>query len=252
MKVYGEFEVLSSAPVGADIRDITVLCPDIAGEVRPGQFAGVYANRGELILPRPISVCDAGDGVIRLVFRITGPGTRAISRVKPGGRLRLTAPLGNGFPLRAGGRAAIIGGGIGVPPLLMLAKRAASESVHAFLGFRGKPFLVEDFRKTPAEVVIATDDGLEGFQGTSVEAAKASGVQFDVIYACGPRPMLKAAAEYAAVIGAEAYVSLEERMACGIGACVGCAVKTPSAAGTRYAKVCSDGPVFEAGMVEWD
>ena len=174
---------------------------------------------------------------------------------QPGDYISILGVLGNGFPLdKADGKKVLLmGGGIGVPPLLQTAKElkelGRAESVVSVLGYRdAQTFLRDDFEKA-AELVIATEDGSLGTKGNVIDAIKANSLEADVIYACGPMPMLKAIKTYAAENGMKAYLSLEERMACGVGACLGCICKTKEIdahSQVKNARICTDGPVFDA------
>ena len=168
--------------------------------------------------------------------------------------MAILGTLGNGFPLEAGKgkKCFLMGGGIGVPPILQLSKELSAEK-SIFLGYRdGDLFLKEDFEKY-GNLFVATEDGSNGTKGNVMDAIVASGLEADVIYACGPMPMLRAIKRYAQEKGIEAYISLEEHMACGVGACLGCVVKTKEVdhhSHVHNARICTDGPVFEAKEVE--
>ena len=189
--------------------------------------------------------------MVRLVYRVTGPGTgtEEFSSWQPGEEVRLLGPVGNGFPTDLGPVTAV-GGGIGVPPLLGLV-RALPGSV-AVLGYRNaKTFLQEDFEKA-GRTLIATEDGSLGTPGTVIDAMKAADVLPGVICACGPKPMLAAVKAFAQERSMACYLSLEERMACGVGVCLGCVCQTKETdahSGVHNARVCVDGPVFEASEV---
>ena len=214
----------------------------------PGQFINIFSNDGSKLLPRPISICeiDKERGTLRVVYRVAGRGTKEFSNLKPGDTVEILGPLGNGFPLETG-KAVVVGGGIGVPPMLELAKQLSGD-VTAVLGYRTDDlFLADDFIDAAGEVVFATDDGSAGVHGTVVDAMKENELTADVIYACGPKPMLKGVAEYADSIGAKCYVSMEERMACGVGACLGCVCQSKDVDDHSHVnnkRVCKDGPVF--------
>ena len=230
---------------------------EMAADAHPGQFVGVYPAGKATLLPRPISICevDRDRSAIRLVYRVVGQGTAEFTLYQPGDYISILGVLGNGFPLdKADGKKVLLmGGGIGVPPLLQTAKElkelGRAESVVSVLGYRNaQTFLRDDFEKA-AELVIATEDGSLGTKGNVIDAIRANALKADVIYACGPMPMLKAIKTYAAENGMKAYVSLEERMACGVGACLGCICKTKEIDGhsqVRNARICTDGPVFDA------
>ena len=228
-----------------------------AKDVIPGQFINVYLNNPAKMLPRPISICDVTDAGIRMVYRITGEttGTRELSGYKAGEEINITGPVGRGYDLTAiekAGEPVLMGGGIGVPPMLYLAKKLGGKCT-VILGYRdSNTFLRDEFEKTGANVLIASDDGSVGVHGTVLDALDQSGITPGVICACGPKPMLKGIKDHAASSGIPAYISLEERMACGIGACLGCVTKTAKVdehSHVENARVCVDGPVFLATEV---
>ena len=253
-------KVMAQEALTKEIFRLTVRTP-LAREAKPGQFAGLYAPRADLLLPRPISVCDAdaGEETLTFVYRIAGEGTQALSRLSLGDDLPLLGMLGNGFPLeeaRTGERVALLGGGIGIPPLYFTAKELVKKGarVVAYLGYRdAETFLAEDFAAV-ADVCIATQDGSQGVHGTVTDAL-ARGERPDLLYACGPLPMLAAIKRYGEqeLSGTPVYLSLEERMACGVGACLGCVcrtTKTDDHSRVRNRRVCTEGPVFSAEEVE--
>ena len=227
--------------------------PEVAAEAKPGQFIAVYTNDQSKLLPRPISICEADkeNGRLRIVYRIAGAGTLEFSQYNAGDKLDIMGPLGNGFTLQ-NKKAFLIGGGIGIPPMLELAKHLDCEKT-AVLGYRdAETFLADEIGKF-ADVVIASDDGSVGTKGNVIDAIKANGLKADIIYACGPTPMLMGLKKYAAENGIECYISLEEKMACGIGACLGCVCHTKEIdehANVRNTRICKDGPVFNAEDVE--
>lgn len=227
--------------------------PEVAQEAKPGQFIAVYTNDQSKLLPRPISICEADkeNGRLRIVYRIAGAGTLEFSQYSAGDKLDIMGPLGNGFTLQ-NKKAFLIGGGIGIPPMLELAKNLDCEKT-AVLGYRdSETFLADEIGKF-AEVVIASDDGSVGTKGNVIDAIKENGLTADVIYACGPTPMLMGLKKYAAENGIECWISLEEKMACGIGACLGCVCHTKDIdehANVRNTRICKDGPVFNAEVVE--
>ena len=192
----------------------------VAGQAKPGQFVSVYCHEGSRLLPRPISICeiDREDRAIRIVYRVVGKGTEELSQMRTGRCLDIVGPLGNGFPLKDK-KAFLIGGGIGIPPLLELAKELKSEK-QLVLGYRDSMFLQEEFKKQ-GSVYVATEDGSYGTDGNVLDAIRENGLNAEIIYACGPMPMLRAVKAYAKERGIECWISLEERMACGIGACLG-------------------------------
>lgn len=243
--------IVSQKCIGTDIYDMVLSFPKGAKEAKPGQFIAMYCEDGTKLLPRPISICgiDAEKGTLRVVYRIAGEGTRLFSEMKEGDSLEVLGPLGNGFTMKEE-KAIIVGGGIGIPPMLELAKQLSCEKT-VVLGYRDELFLKDEF-ESYADVVVATEDGSCGTKGTVIDAIKEVGVDGKVIYACGPMPMLKALAEYAEAHDMEAQISLEERMACGIGACLGCICKTKKKdhhTNVNNQRICKDGPVFDAKEV---
>jgi dihydroorotate dehydrogenase electron transfer subunit len=250
--------------IAKDIYDLSVSAPvGFAAAVKPGQFMQISVGRADCLLPRPISICDASadanadanasdsNATLRFVYQAVGTGTRWLSERRLGDVLRMFGPCGNGFAIGQTDHHALIGGGLGAPPLLFLARLLRSVSpkskITAFLGFRSKVFLQNDFEICCDAVHIATDDGGLGFCGSAIDLFQTVSTNTAQVYACGPRPMLEAAAR----LRPHCQVSLEERMACGLGACVGCAVKIRTPGGNNYKRVCADGPVFIGGDVIW-
>lgn len=251
-----EAEIKKNGFFAPGICQMILLAPEIAKEAKAGQFVNLYTGKGEMILPRPISICEIKkeEGVLRLLYQVVGKGTALFSEKLPGEKIKIMGPLGNGFEIKAkdSGAHVVIGGGIGAPPLLELVKRLKGK-VTVFLGARSHPILAEEFEAFGAEVHVATDDGSSGFHGNVLELIDKIKPQADEIYACGPKIMLKAVADWASQKGIAAQVSMEERMACGIGACVGCAIKIrKEPENWENLKVCKDGPVFLSNEVVWD
>ena len=233
---------------------------DAAGTL-PGQFVGVYVPQSSHMLPRPISICDhsPAERLLTLVFRAAGEGTALIGAMQEGGSLRVLGILGNGYDLESlrGKRVALLGGGIGIPPMLYLAKRlAGTAEVTCYLGYRDREtFLLPDFEAV-CRTAVATEDGSIGVKGNVMDALAvdaADGIVPEAVCACGPLPMLRAVKAYAVREGILCYLSLEERMACGVGACLGCVCRTTEKDahfGVPLARVCTDGPVFEQSRIE--
>ena len=224
----------------------------------PGQFISMYTNDGTKLLPRPISICeiDKAERALRVVYRVTGEntGTKQFSEAKAGDTIPVIGPLGNGFPLEKaeGKKAFLMGGGIGVPPILELAKQLNCEK-QIVMGYRdANTFLSKQFEEN-GKVYISTEDGSVGTKGNVMDAIRENGLTADIIYACGPTPMLRAIKNFAEENGIECYISLEERMACGIGACLACVCKTKEKdhhSNVHNKRICKDGPVFLSTEVE--
>ena len=249
MKCVEMASVVSIENITANIYDMVLECPQIASQAKAGQFVEVYTNSKEHLLARPISICEIKGNGLRLVFQVVGKGTEMFSNLKKGDSVKLLGPCGNGYNLKRDKTALVVGGGIGVPPLLEAVKQLGGGTV--VLASRNKELsiLKEDFEKAGAKIFVATDDGSLGFKGNAVELLRTEGLTADVIYSCGPKIMLKFLTDYAIEKNMECQVSMEERMACGIGACVGCVVKIKNGDDWEHKKVCKDGPVFEGREV---
>ena len=280
--------VVDQNTLGSGIYDLTLKTKNIAKAAKAGQFVSVYSNDRSKLLPRPISLCgiDRDEDTIRLVYRVTGEntGTEEFSKLVMGDKIRILGPLGNGFTVEPGKKAFLIGGGIGVPPMLQLAKDINSGVVQTsgavdtntqekgqteekqinghgkkicdmniIMGYRDEnTFLLDEF-KEQADSFVATEDGSVGTKGNVIDAINENGLEADVIYACGPMPMLRALKAYAMEHDMECYVSMEERMACGIGACLACVCKTKDKdahSNVNNKRICKEGPVFNAKEVE--
>ena len=252
--------VLKQQCIGKDIYDMTIQTKHIAGHAKAGQFVSLYSNDASKLLPRPISLCgiDAEAGTLRLVYRVTGEGTgtEEFSRLKAGDKIRVLGPLGNGFTVEPGKKAFLIGGGIGIPPMLELAKSIKAAGTCEFfsvMGYRdAQTFLLDEF-KEQGDCYVATEDGSVGAKGNVLDAMKEYKLNADVIYACGPTPMLRALKAYAAEQGMTCYISMEERMACGIGACLACVCNSKEKdahSNVKNKRICKEGPVFLAEEVD--
>lgn len=252
-------KVVSQNSLGNGIFDMVLQTENIAKAAKAGQFVSVYSNDASKLLPRPISLCgiDREKGTLRLVYRVTGEGTgtEEFSRLKAGDTVKILGPLGNGFTVVPGKKAFLIGGGIGVPPMLQLAKemKASGEDIQVVMGYRNSDtFLLEEFEEV-AETFVATEDGSLGTKGNVIDAIKNEKLNADIIYTCGPTPMLRALKAYAEENNMECYISMEERMACGIGACLACVCKSrekDTHTNVNNKRICKEGPVFNAKEVE--
>lgn len=250
--------VISQEMIAKDIYSMWI-CTKAAEEANPGQFISMYTSDGSRLLPRPISICeiDRDNKRLRVVYRVTGKGTgtELFSKLKAGDHIPLIGPLGNGFPYEKakGKRAFLMGGGIGVPPILELAKEMDCEKKQIVVGYRDKEtFLKQEF-EAAGEVYISTEDGSVGTKGNVMDVIRENQLEADIIFACGPTPMLRAIKLYAEQNGIECYLSLEERMACGIGACLACVCKSRELDGHSHVhnkRICKDGPVFLSTEVE--
>ena len=251
--------VVSQKQIGTGIYDLTIQTKEIAAAAKVGQFVSVYSNDASKLLPRPISLCgiDRKAGTLRLVYRVTGEhtGTEEFSRLQAGDTMKIMGPLGNGFTVEKGKKAFLIGGGIGVPPMLQLAKemKDAGENFQIVMGYRDAgTFLLDEF-KEQGESFVATEDGSVGTKGNVLDAIRENHLDADVIYACGPTPMLRALKAYAEEQNMTCYVSMEERMACGIGACLACvcnSTEKDAHSNVKNKRICKEGPVFNAKEVE--
>ncbi|MGN0164934.1 MAG: dihydroorotate dehydrogenase electron transfer subunit [Lachnospiraceae bacterium] len=238
----------------------------IASDAKPGQFISMYTKDSSKLLPRPISICDIDreKGQIRIVYRISGEGTKQFSEYKEGDTIDVLGPLGNGYDIKAlagddnnASTLMLVGGGIGIPPMLGLAKAYRKTypdvEINVVLGYRNSDTFLNDEFTRIANVFYASDDGSIGIKGNVIDSIRANNVSADVICACGPTPMLKGLKTYAAEDNIPAFISLEEKMACGIGACLACVCKSvekDSHSMVNNKRVCKDGPVFRADEIE--
>lgn len=256
-------KVLSQTMAADNICDMWIET-SLADDAQAGQFIGIYPADSATLLPRPISICrvDKQRKALRVMYRIVGSGTAEFALYQSGDVLQIIGMLGNGFPLDkcAGKKVMIMGGGIGLPPLLELAAEISElpqeerpNKVTIVLGYRNSDtFLNNEFAKY-GDVLIASEDGSIGTKGNVLDAVNETKTVADVIYACGPMPMLRAIKKYSAEKSIKAFISLEERMACGVGACLGCVCKTVKKddhSQVFNARICTEGPVFDAETVD--
>jgi len=250
-----KYRIIKKSAIAKEMYSFIIECPEVAEVAVPGQF--VHIRVDGFTLRRPVSICeiDRKNGTIRIVFEIRGSGTAEIAKLNEGSLIDMLAPLGHGFTIDDSFKKVIlIGGGIGTPPMLPLAKKYGSKAV-AITGFRSANAVIlsEDFKSSGAETIICTDDGSFGIHGFVTQPLTdiVKKEKVDAVYACGPMPMLKNVAAIAQENGIFCEISLEERMACGIGACLGCACKTVKNDEEYFAHVCKEGPVFNAEEVIW-
>jgi len=245
--------IISQEKIAEGVYDMWLRTEEIAAHAKAGQFVSVYCNDGTKLLPRPISICEINkeEKALRLVYRVAGGGTAEFSKMKAGETLRILGPLGNGFTLGER-KAFLIGGGIGIPPMLELAKELNCEK-QIVVGYRNDELFLAEELKQYGKVIVATEDGSVGTKGNVLDAIRENGLKADVIYACGPTPMLRALKQYAQENGIECWISMEERMACGIGACLACVCKSKEKdhhTNVNNKRICKEGPVFRAEEVE--
>ncbi|MFG6118178.1 dihydroorotate dehydrogenase electron transfer subunit [Thalassobacillus sp. B23F22_16] len=253
MMIREEMEITSHERLAEDTYRM-ILQGDLPAEIKqPGQFVHILIDQSDS-LRRPISIADANPakGTLTILYKILGKGTAALSKMQSGDHLDVLGPGGNGFPIASitAERALLVGGGIGVPPLYYLAKQLKEKGIEVttVLGFQHEAsvFFEEEFREL-GEVFVTTNDGSYGNKGFVTEILPALEGRFDTYFSCGPAVMLKAVSEK--LDGYEGYLSIEERLGCGVGACFACVVQAPEGDPKGYRKICYDGPVFHTGEV---
>ena len=253
-------ELLKKEMLIEGIYKFSVKAPEIAKDARAGQFLEIKVSEtGEPFLRRPISIynIDKENGIVEFIFQVKGRGTEILAERKIGDLTDIMGPLGfGGFKVQEYNNVAIIGGGIGTYPLYELVKELKGKAnLNVYLGFRDKSLVTceKEFEEVGLnKLVVTTDDGSYKEKGYAIDFMKKDIEEHkvDMIFACGPLPMLKAVRAYAIENNIPCQISLEERMGCGIGACLGCAVKVISGTEPRYGHVCKEGPVFNAADVE--
>ena len=236
-------EILSNRNIARGVYEMKLKAD--TDDIHPGQFVDI-ALPGKY-LRRPISVCQAENGVLTLIYKTVGRGTEQMSRMQAGEKLDVLLPLGNGYDLtKAGEQPLLVGGGVGVPPLYMLAEKLSRKShVTVILGFNAKDeiFYEEEFRRLGCDVIVCTADGSYGIKGFVTDGLKTV-KQYSYVYACGPAVMLK---NMDGMLESDGEYSMEERMGCGFVVCLGCTIVTREGA----KRVCADGPVFDRKVLVW-
>lgn len=251
----GKYPVMKKTAIARQTYSFEILCPEVTEVATAGQF--VHIRVDGFTLRRPVSICgiDKEKGLLRIVFEIRGEGTEVLSHINEGTLIDILAPLGHGFTLNPDfKKVVLIGGGIGTPPMLPIASYYG-EKATVITGFRSADAVIlqNDFKSTGAETILCTDDGSLGIHGFVTQPFEEiiNTQSVDAVYACGPMPMLKGIAKMALDKGIYCEISLEERMGCGIGACLVCACKTKKNDEEYFAHVCKEGPVFKAEEVIW-
>ena len=250
MPIQKNCKILAKERLTADVVSLTLDAGELARQAKPGQFVNIKCG-AENLLRRPISICDAEGESLRIVFQVKGEGTKWLARRPVGHSVDVLGPLGHGFDYPEKGKVLVVGGGIGVPPMLLAGKKAPGGAVAA-LGFRSQEqvILLDEFAQEGIPVKIASDDGSVGHHGfvdALVRVYLDEDETISAVFACGPRPMLKSVYLAAKEHNTPCFVSMEERMGCGVGACLVCACSV----GGHYRHVCKDGPVFNAEEVDW-
>ena len=240
----GLFEIMENIPLTESVYKMT-LRGDVSGITAPGQFVNILLDG--LYLRRPISVCDVKEDTLTIIYKVVGKGTQQMSEMTKG-KLDILTGLGNGYDLSpAGEHPVLLGGGVGVPPMYLLAKKLLAQGKHVsvVLGFNtaSEVFYEAEFKALGADVTVTTVDGSYGIKGFVTDALK--DMQYTYFYTCGPEPMLKAVYKASDTSG---QMSFEKRMGCGFGACMGCSCKTI----TGYKRICKEGPVMYKEEVLWE
>ena len=241
----GIFEIKENTALTESVFKM-VLSGDVSDITAPGQFVNIQLDG--LFLRRPISVCDVGENTLTIIYKVVGRGTEQMSRMQTGEKLDVLTGLGNGYDLTvAGERPVLLGGGVGVPPMYLLAKQllAQGKKVTVILGFNTESelFYEKEFAELGADVIVTTVDGSKGIKGFVTDALQT--LDYTYFYTCGPEPMLKAVYKASTTSG---QMSFEKRMGCGFGACMGCSCKTL----TGYKRICKEGPVMRKEEILWE
>ncbi|QPK93702.1 dihydroorotate dehydrogenase electron transfer subunit [Actinomyces sp. zg-332] len=239
-KAYETVEVITNEKIASNIYKMVVKGNFVA---KAGQFYMVKCFEDKTMLPRPISICDVTDTTLTLLYAVVGKGTKIMAEKTVGETVEVLGPLGNGFNIdssKVGKKVALVAGGIGIAPMLYLAKEIDAE-IDLYLGFRDETYFVDEFKPYVDNIYITTNDGSVGHKGFVTEIIKKN--YYDKIYCCGPNPMMKSVKNLGLNIPID--LSLESRMACGIGACLACSCRVKD----QMRRICKDGPIFEASEV---
>ncbi len=241
---------------------MSIYCPEFVKEAKVGQFLMIKAQQENYIsdplLRRPFGIADIDidKGIFKILYMIIGKGTKLIANLKENSTIEFSKPLGNGFEITQNKNVAIVAGGVGIAPLLLLTKELynKNKSIDLFFGGRNSQDIVilEEFKGFTDNNFITTNDGSLGEEALVTEPLERNINNYDVIYACGPKKMLKATSELAIKNNIEIQVSLDERMACGIGVCLGCIVYIKENGEEVQKRCCVEGPVFDGKLVNWD
>lgn len=245
-----ECKIVLNEEVGKDVFKIGIYCPSILSTASAGQFLYIKINDSyDPLLRRPFSICSLikQKGLIILLYKVIGKGTELLAKKKIGDMLNVMGPLGKGFPICRDKKSAIIGGGIGIAPLLELSKHLNSPDI--YLGFKDDVFLLEEFKEHSKTLYLYTEDGSKGTKGFPTSMFSKNINEYKTVYSCGPKAMMAAVKDICEKNNVNCYISMEEKMGCGIGACLTCSCKTNIKG--EYKKVCIDGPVFNSKEVSF-
>lgn len=247
----GDCQIIENISLLEDIFKIELYCPHICFAAEAGQFVHIKVSEGcDPLLRRPLSInsIDKQKGSFTLLYKVIGKGTQLLSVKKSKGFLNIMGPLGKGFPIKNDKRTAVVGGGIGIAPLLELSKRLKSPDI--YLGFNDCVYMVDEFSEYAKIIHVFTESGSTGIKGFPTQMLNNNICKYDVVYTCGPKTMMKAVKGICEDNEVLCFVSMEENMGCGIGACLTCSCKTNTVG--KYKRVCIDGPVFDSKEVVFD
>ncbi|UCB57835.1 MAG: dihydroorotate dehydrogenase electron transfer subunit [Candidatus Omnitrophota bacterium] len=261
--IQGKFKIVSNKKAGCDYYKMTISAREVVKAASPGQFVHLRCIEGnQPLLRRPFSFHRLNSDNFEILYEVVGQGTRLLTKRKKGEKIDVLGPLGNGFDVK-GANIILVAGGMGVAPLFALAEHIVHSSqfivhskkkkLYVLIGARKKNHILceRDFRRLGTEVLVSTEDGSKGRRGLITDSLKSLLSTIDyrlsTIYACGPKEMLKELSNISARFNISAYGSLEENMACGVGACLGCAVETKRG----YERICKEGPVFNLKDIKW-